>query len=599
MKKRAWTIIGFVLPLLLTVICMLPAFFDKHQATMGVPLGIAFDGEYSKDGEYWYPLTEEDSIPATGGDLFIRGHFCEEIYPGARLNFFRNHIGVRMYVNGELLAMDVREELKEYGIELRSAFCGKDWMYFFCDGIGTEDLVEFRLSNPHKVGNKDAYRQFLDTLYVSANDSDIMEGFLKPYMQPFQMLGSAFVLIGFVLAGAALASVLLKSNIGGRLIKFGLLSGFAGGYIMTDTIYLIATTERAMVRTYGRHIFMMMAVYYFGIIIKDALNERYKKSLSFFLWISFGVNTVLLVLSMSGTLLMFDTQFFWVVSQWILCPVLIVYCIMDMIGDKKKKSVVPVISILLLISILLDFMGLGANGFYQGICSKATFVLFVLFYLVTGAKSIILNHHASVHAKLLEEELTEMRIATMLSQIKPHFIYNTLGTIEQFCYEEPEKAANLVHEFSLYLRGNFTELDNSAPIRVIQELEHVKHYVGIEQVRFPDITIMYDIQEEDFLVPALSVQPLVENAIKHGLMGLESGGTVRISTYETKEAYCVDVTDDGVGFEDSVFSDGQPHVGIRNIRARIEAMCNGTLEITSMPGKGTTAIITIPKEEVK
>jgi sensor histidine kinase YesM len=92
---------------------------------------------------------------------------------------------------------------------------------------------------------------------------------------------------------------------------------------------------------------------------------------------------------------------------------------------------------------------------------------------------------------------------------------------------------------------------------------------------------------------------LVENAIKDGLMGLGSGGTVRISTYETKEAYCVDVTDDGVGFEDSVFSDGQPHVGIRNIRARIEAMCGGTLEIMSTPGKGTTAVITIPKEEVK
>ena len=504
-----------------------------------------------------------------------------------------------MYVNGELLAMDIREELQEYGAKLHSAFCGKDWMFFFCNGIGTEDLVEFRLSNPHGFGNRDAYRQFLDTLYVSANDSDIMESFLKPYIQPFQMLGSAFVLIGFVLVGAALASVLLKSNIGGLLIKFGLLSGFVGGYIMMDTVYQISTTEQAVIRTYGRQIFMMLAVYYFGIIIKDALSERYKKRVSVLLWISCGVNAVLLVLSLCDVLLLYDTQFFWGVSQWLLCPVLAVYCIKDMMADKKKRNVVSVAFVLLLGSILLDFTGLGNNGYYQGICSKITFVLFSLFYFVTGAKAIILNHHASAHAKRLEEELTEMRIATMLSQIKPHFIYNTLGTIEQFCYEEPEKAANLVHEFSLYLRGNFTELDNSAPIRITQELEHVKHYVGIEQVRFPDITIEYDIREEDFLVPALSVQPLVENAIKHGLMGLESGGTVKISTYETKESFCVEVTDDGVGFEESIFSDGQPHVGIRNIRARIEAMCNGTLVITSTPGKGTTAVITIPKEEVK
>lgn len=599
MKKRVWTIIGFVLPLVLAVLCMLPAFFDKHQAIMGIPLGIAFDGEYSTDGEHWYPLAEVDSVSATDGDLFIRGHFREEIYPEARLNFFRNHIGVRMYVNGELLGMDAREELKEYGAKLRSAFCGKDWMFFFCDGIGTEDLVEFRLSNPHGFGNRDAYRQFLDTLYVSANDSDIMESFLKPYMQPFQMLGSAFVLIGFVLAGAALAAVLLKSNISGPLIKFGLLSGAAGGYIMMDTIYLIETTEKAIIRTYGRQIFMMMAVYYLGVIIKDALHERYKKHVSVILWVSCGVNAVLLVLSLCDVLLLYDTQFFWGVSQWILCPVLMVYCIRDMVSDKKKRNVVTVAFILLLGSILLDFTGIGNTSYYQGICSKIVFVLFSFFYLVTGAKAIILNHHASAHAKRLEEELTEMRIATMLSQIKPHFIYNTLGTIEQFCYEEPEKAADLVHEFSLYLRGNFTELDNSAPIRVTQEIEHVKHYVGIEQVRFPDITIEYDIREEDFLVPALSVQPLVENAIKHGLMGLESGGTVKISTYETKDAYCVSVTDDGVGFEESVFDDGQPHVGIRNIRARIEAMCGGTLDIMSEPGKGTTAVITIPKEDVK
>ena len=225
-----------------------------------------------------------------------------------------------------------------------------------------------------------------------------------------------------------------------------------------------------------------------------------------------------------------------------------------------------------------------------------TFVLFSLFYLVTGAKAIILNHHASGRAKRLEKELTDMRVATMLSQIKPHFIYNTLGTIEQYCYEAPEQAANLVHEFALYLRGNFTELDNGAPIRVTQEIEHIKHYVGIEQVRFPDITIEYDIREEDFLIPALSVQPLVENAIKHGLMGLETGGTVKIATYETMDAYCISVSDDGIGFEEGTLADGKAHVGIRNIRARIEAMCKGTLMMTSKPGEGTTALIMIPKE---
>ncbi|MGN0326659.1 MAG: sensor histidine kinase [Lachnospiraceae bacterium] len=196
-----------------------------------------------------------------------------------------------------------------------------------------------------------------------------------------------------------------------------------------------------------------------------------------------------------------------------------------------------------------------------------------------------------------ERQLTESRIATMISQIQPHFIYNTLGTIGQFCLEDPEKAADLVQEFSLYLRGNFTELDNSMPIRISQEIEHVRHYVGIEQIRFPDMQVEYNLQAGEFLIPALTIQPLVENAIKHGLMGLEEGGKVVISTYETKEAYVVCVKDDGVGFDQSALSDGKPHVGIKNIRGRLEAMCGGTLTIDSTPGAGTTAQIMIPKEE--
>lgn len=192
--------------------------------------------------------------------------------------------------------------------------------------------------------------------------------------------------------------------------------------------------------------------------------------------------------------------------------------------------------------------------------------------------------------------LTENRIATMISQIKPHFIYNTLGTIEQFCLEDPPKAADLVRKFSQYLRGNFTELNNPAPIRLSQELRHVKLYTDIEQIRFPDMRVSYDLRSGEFLLPALTIQPLVENAIKHGLMKLESGGSVVISTYEMDEIYCVQVRDDGVGFDPTKELDARQHIGIENIRTRLAAVCGGTLSIASAPGAGTTALITIPKE---
>ena len=129
-----------------------------------------------------------------------------------------------------------------------------------------------------------------------------------------------------------------------------------------------------------------------------------------------------------------------------------------------------------------------------------------------------------------------------------------------------------------------------------QEMEHVHHYISIEKVRFPDMTFSFEMNAEDFRLPALTVQPLVENAIKHGLMKLERGGTIRVISRETDTDYCICVEDDGVGFDTEKLPDEKKHIGIRNIRDRLKVMVGGTLEIESTPGVGTKVLITIPKE---
>ena len=166
------------------------------------------------------------------------------------------------------------------------------------------------------------------------------------------------------------------------------------------------------------------------------------------------------------------------------------------------------------------------------------------------------------------------------------------------CLKDPQKAFELVRNFSLYLRGNFSELDSVTPIRFEQELKHVEYYINIEKVRFPDMNIEYDVEATEFVLPALSVQPLVENAIKHGLMRLETGGTVKIHSYETSTHFCVEVTDSGVGFDVDATIDEKKHVGLRNIRGRLKAMVNGALILESEPGVGTKAVIMIPKEVI-
>ncbi len=203
---------------------------------------------------------------------------------------------------------------------------------------------------------------------------------------------------------------------------------------------------------------------------------------------------------------------------------------------------------------------------------------------------------AMMAKRVLNAELAETRISTMMSQIRPHFIYNTLGSIEQLCKLDPPKAGELVHNFSKYLRGNFGELDNPKPILMSQEMEHVHYYINIENMRFPDMTFTFERNSDDFHIPALTIQPVVENAIKHGLMKLPRGGTIRVSTYETDTAYCVSVEDDGAGFDVSTLFDDRKHVGLRNIRERLKVMVNGTLSIESTLGVGTKVLITIPKD---
>jgi sensor histidine kinase YesM len=105
------------------------------------------------------------------------------------------------------------------------------------------------------------------------------------------------------------------------------------------------------------------------------------------------------------------------------------------------------------------------------------------------------------------------------------------------------------------------------------------------------------MNSEDFLIPALTIQPIAENAIKHGLMKLQKGGTIRVVSYETETDYCVSVEDDGVGFDSSLLLDERKHVGLRNIRERLKAMVNGSIEIESTVGVGTKVLIRIPKEE--
>lgn len=195
-------------------------------------------------------------------------------------------------------------------------------------------------------------------------------------------------------------------------------------------------------------------------------------------------------------------------------------------------------------------------------------------------------------------ELAESKMSMMRSQIQDHFLYNTLGTIQDLCRRDPAQAEQSVGEFALYLRGNVDSIGYNSPVPFEKELEHTRVYLSLEQLRFEErLRVQYDIEATGFALPALSIQPLIENAVKHGVTRRVEGGTVTLSTKETPTHWCVTIEDDGVGYDvDGQADDGQTHIGVENVRSRLKSMCGGTLEMQSTKGTGTTAHITIPKQ---
>ena len=227
----------------------------------------------------------------------------------------------------------------------------------------------------------------------------------------------------------------------------------------------------------------------------------------------------------------------------------------------------------------------------------ATTVSLVLVYTLIHVEQA--EREANIEKELAQKELalSESNNSLVLSQIQPHFLYNALTSIYRLCDVKPEAAKEVVSNFSKYLRGNLDSIKQTKMISFADELKHLQAYLSLEKIRYDDdLDIKYDIKTTEFFIPPLTVQPLVENAVNHGISDLPGGGLVTISTEEKRDYYEIRVSDNGVGFDPGKIPiDGRSHVGIANVQSRLNIMCHGTLDIKSAPGDGTVAIIQIPK----
>lgn len=245
-----------------------------------------------------------------------------------------------------------------------------------------------------------------------------------------------------------------------------------------------------------------------------------------------------------------------------------------------------------------------ALGFVMSISDYSTIYVafFAVLILIYGTVQVKKEQELAKKNALIAEremELSQLETQIMISQIQPHFLYNTLTAIYTLCDTDTALAQKTIQNFSTYLRTNMDSIGTKAPIPFEKELNHTKIYLEIEMLRFSDILkVEYDIKVTDFVIPALTLQPIVENAVRYGIRSREDGGTVTISTKRVDDTVYLTVHDDGMGFDlNEKKDDERSHLGIENTRRRLRQMMNSELIIDSQIGKGTTVTFILGEKD--
>ena len=256
----------------------------------------------------------------------------------------------------------------------------------------------------------------------------------------------------------------------------------------------------------------------------------------------------------------------------------------------KRERLIP-------IAIVLSILASVALDFNVGVESQP--ISFLTIAIVVSSVFYYIWLHLQFVREHERDQMAAQRIQIMMTQIQPHFLFNALNTIRALYAEDPPLADRTLEDFSAYLRQNLESLSQTDLIPISKELEHTRLYAEIEMLRFPNVHMEYKIEDTQFSVPALTVQPLVENAIRHGVRGRKEG-LVTVSTVQETGGHRITVQDNGVGFDPrQLDAPERVHIGLQNVQNRIEQMCGGKMTVQSEIGKGVAVTLLIPDSTKK
>ncbi|WP_405357629.1 sensor histidine kinase [Ruminococcus sp.] len=546
------------------------------------------EGEYSVNGGEWKPTLDEVMVHEDFQELTIRGRLTNVPKGDNVLGLTANDAWFTLKSDGKVIESNYRADDSVF-----KNTPGYTINYVSAEDIGDGQHIELELIDPYPLLSSKCLTEFFD-MYVGTRAT--LYEMLFRYKSPtilFCILICFFGLFSFPIAGIVLG------KINYRYLAFSVFCFFGGVFILAQSLFsymplwITEPVQCMAATTVTTHFCMLSALIY----VKVCLEKRTNKIVGNIIIAAAALLTATaLVLHYTGVSDLYAGKPFMLIFVAV-CAIILTFCLISEVNTKRET----ILTLTSMIPVMLCLM-LDAFNEFVYFTSVPLFEIGMALTLLNQIVILIIDlrkqYLESIRYQQMQKELYEAKVSLMVSQIQPHFLYNSLTSIAMMCTKDPKKARSATVNFADYLRGNMNSLKQKAPVPFTQELEHLKKYLMLEEMRFGDmLNIEYDITTTDFVIPQLSVQPLVENAVKHGVGMKEDGGTVMIATREEDDCYKVIITDDGVGFDTAkpVRDDGRSHVGMENVRQRLKELCDAQVIIESEIGKGTVATIRIPK----
>lgn len=550
---------------------------------------VYLEGVISVEGGEWEKTIPDKMTDDRFHHATIRGRLSKPIAQGQKLVIVSTNVWYRLEADGFSDSNRRRDDDAPY-----KETPGTTIKYYESDNLSGEMVLE--LYYPYTpFSNRDL--SDLVNLYT-AEDNGIYALIINNLFLLLitAMIISSFGLFVFPIAGVVLGGINL------RYLAFSVLSFITGIHLIFKILYPylpLWINDPVLCMSLGEstiHVFCLCVL----LFIKATLKNPKHGLISNIVLVGYtAVIAAIFVLSAIGFSDLYSCKPL-SHAAFTLCSMILCVCMTREI--KANKDATHALFTLIPITAALVFDALNAYlGFANFTLLEFGTVLALAYQIVNLVIDMRRQYKEAIHYQQLQKELYESRVAIMVSQIQPHFLYNSLSSIAMMCTIDPETAQEATVTFADYLRGNMDSLKQKTPVPFTKELEHLKKYLYIEKLRFgKKLNIVYDIQSDAFVLPQLSVQPLVENAVKHGISRKRGGGTLTIATRETEDSFEVIVSDDGNGFDTTeVKNDGRSHIGMDNVRRRIKEMCGGSVRIESKIGEGTVATVVLPKEGQK